>query len=63
MREDVIQMEVKIYLKTRKKPFVFVLSNKEQFNHLLDSLCDRFVHFGNIVIPTSDIKFISQEEK
>lgn len=44
------QIKIKIYLKTMKKPLMFVLSNEAQLQHFVDKLSsENLVKFGDII--------------
>ena len=57
MNDKVEQIEIKIYLKSKRRPFIMVVSSEKRVTELYEMMCSsNIVHFGNIMFPISELK-------
>ena len=56
------ELKVKIYLKSRKRPFIFILDTDKQLNELKMQLeTERIITFGPLTFFANDVKYIIAE--
>lgn len=53
------QIKVKIYLKTKRRPLLFIFDREEQISKLMDELSMQdVIRLGNIVFRANDFKYM-----